>query len=114
MIDMNPRTAMEALRLARTVEAAAKLDVSIWPNGDGTAVMDSWKTNDSGAYRYTRYTVDLNKFTCTCEDFKARGRYCKHLLRLKSVAEEEDREEMLLARIAEMDADAETAELYPY
>jgi hypothetical protein len=103
MIDITPRTAMQALRLAKTTEAAAKLDVTIWPNGDGTALVDSWKADENGAYRYTRYTVDLNNFTCTCADYAARGRYCKHLIHLKDVAEEEDREEMLLARIAEME-----------
>ena len=103
MIDISPRTALEATRLIRCTEAAAKLDATIWPNGDGTAAMDSWKTDENGKNRYTRYTVDLNRWSCDCPDYTAQGRYCKHLLRLRDVADEEDREEALLARIEQME-----------
>ena len=89
MIDLTPRTASEALRMAKTSEAAAKLDLSIWPNGDGTSMVDSWRTDENGSYRYTRYTVDLNNFSCTCPDYAKRGKYCKHLLKLQEIADAE-------------------------
>jgi len=95
MQTLTPRTAIEALRLARTVEAAAKLELDMFWNGDGTCTAYSWKTNDQGKRVKSRYEVDLNAYSCTCDDFRSRGRFCKHLFRCEDVAREEAEEAFL-------------------
>jgi hypothetical protein len=85
---LTPRTATEALRLAKTMEAVAKLELDMFWAGDGTATVYSWKMDETGKRVKSRYEVDLNKWTCTCADFSGRGHYCKHLLKCREVEEE--------------------------
>ena len=98
MKNLIPRTATEAHRLACTAEAAAKLDAVMFWNGDNTCTLDSWKTNEDGKRVKSRYEVDLNAETCTCPDFTERGKYCKHLLKAESVANDT----LFLAELDEM------------
>lgn len=80
----SPRTAPEALRLARATEAAAKLDVAIYgiPGSAMQFHVDSFKTDAKGQRISRRYVVDMAAYTCSCPDFQERGSYCKHLLHL--------------------------------
>ncbi|MCW3050853.1 MAG: hypothetical protein JWN14_23 [Chthonomonadales bacterium] len=90
MKTLTPKTAMEALRLAKTFEAATKLEAVMFWNGNGTCTLDSWKTDENGKRVRRSYEVDLNAWTCTCADFQGRGQYCKHLLHAREVALEEE------------------------
>jgi predicted nucleic acid-binding Zn finger protein len=98
MITLTPRTAAEALRMVKADEAAQAGDFDVWPNGDGTATVDSWKTID-GKRKFSRYAVNLNEGKCTCQDFIKRGRFCKHLLLVDDMARAEAQEDFLQSMI---------------
>lgn len=92
---LTPRTTTEALRLAKTIEAVANLDMDMFWVGDGTCTVHSWKTDEAGKRVKSRYEVDLNNWTCTCADFTGRGHYCKHLLKCREVEQETLQMELL-------------------
>ena len=81
-----PKTAIEASRLIRSTEAAAKLEAVIFWNGDNTCTLDSWKTNEAGKRVKSRCELDLTVQTCTCPDFEKNGLFCKHLIYAVAVA----------------------------
>ena len=110
-----PKTAIEASRLIRCTEAAAKLEAVIFWNGDNTCTLDSWKTNVAGKRVNSRYELELNGPTCTCPDFEKNGLFCKHLIYAGAVAVQEAIEEAQESLLAQMTADAENAEMaFPY
>jgi hypothetical protein len=110
-----PKTAIEASRLIRSTEAAAKLDACIFWNGDNTCTLDSWKMGEAGKKVKSRYELDLTAQTCTCPDFEKNGLFCKHLIYAGAVSVQAIIEEQQEALLAQMDADAANAEgVYPY
>ena len=90
-----PRTATEALRLAKTFEALATMEMDMYWAGDGTCTAYSWKLDQDGKKVKSRYEIDLNAWSCTCPDFQNRGSYCKHLLRARDVEIAEAEEEFI-------------------
>jgi hypothetical protein len=114
MLNLTPNTAMKAARLIRVTEAARNLDAVVFWNGDNKCTLDSWKTNEAGNRVKSRYEVDLNAGTCTCPNFEEYGDYCKHLLYADRISDDMDSEEAQESLLGQMDADEESAELYPY
>jgi hypothetical protein len=116
MLNLTPKTAMQAARIIRVTEAARKLDAVCFWNGDGTCTLDSWKTNADGKRIKSRYEVDLNAKTCTCPNFAEYGDFCKHLIYADNIAAaQEDAETAQESLLAQMDADAANCEgAYPY
>lgn len=98
MTNLTPRTATEALRMAKAAEAAQQGEFILWPNGDGVVTVDSWKTVD-GKRTFDHYEVDLKSGKCTCPSYKQHGRFCKHLLYVDDRAREEAQEEFLQSQI---------------
>lgn len=113
-MNFTPRTATEASRLIRCTEASFKLDAVMFWNGDNTCTMDSWKTNEAGKRVKSSYEVDLNKGTCTCPNFAEYGLFCKHTIKADRAAADMEAETAQESLLAQMDADAEAAEVYPY
>ena len=109
-----PKTATEAALLIRRTENAAKMNALIFWNGDGTATLDSMKVNEEGKKVRSRYEIDLNKKTCSCPDFAGNRMVCKHLIYADGIAADMEIEEGQESLLAQMDEDAETAEVYPY
>lgn len=110
-----PKTATEAALLIRRTENARNLDCAIFWNGDGTATLDSWKTNEDGKRVKSRYEIDLNKKTCSCPDFAGNRLVCKHLIYADGIARDVETEEAQETLLAQMDADAANCEgAYPY
>ena len=113
MNTFTPRTATEASRLIRSTEASFKLDCTMFWNVDNTLTMYSVKVENEIRTK-SRYEIDLNKGTCTCPDFEKNGLFCKHTIKADRTAADMEAETAQESLLAQMDADAETAELYPY
>jgi len=110
-----PKTAIEASRLIRCTEAAAKLDAMMFWNGDGTLTMDSCKVNEEGKRITSRYELDLDDSLCSCPDWAKYRNFCKHLIKAEAVARDVEIEEAQEDLLAQMTEDAENAEMaFPY
>ena len=86
MITFTPRTAIEASRLIRCVEAAKQMNALLFWNGDGTATIDNMKVNEDGKRVKSRYEIDLNKLSCACPDWADHRNFCKHLIYAEGIA----------------------------
>ena len=114
-MNSTPHTAIEASRLIRCTEAAAKLDGVIFWNGDNTCTLDSWKTNEAGKRVKSRYELDLDASRCSCPNWAEYRNFCKHLIYAEAVARDMEIEEGQELLLAQMDADAANCEeAYPF
>ena len=109
-MNSTPHTAIEASRLIRCTEAAAKLDGVIFWNGDNTCTLDSWKTNEAGKRVKSRYELDLDASRCSCPNWAEYRNFCKHLIYAEAVARDMEIEEGQELLLAQMDADAANCE----
>lgn len=109
-----PRNAEEAYRQIRIAERAEALKPSLAVGGEYYTYQQGG-TSFYGVYKRTYtaqpdicYLVDMEALTCTCPDFEAHLDFCKHLIALYEVLEEEAQEERMEAEAVLM-ASAECA-----
>ena len=126
-----PRNANEALAQAVRMERAEQIirdGYSFFPDTE----LDMIAICKPGSL-HADYQLTEGGTVCDCKDFAKTGLACKHIIAnsivvanniptiastsldtIRRHVEERDREAIAIARMAEMDADAEAAEVYPY
>jgi len=107
MMNFTPRTAVEALRYAKSAakakDALNNVEFVLWFNGD-ICTVDSWKVR-GGLNVCDQYTVHIEAGTCDCKDFAEKGSFCKHTIAVNMDIDAADEAVMWDAICAKVEAE---------